>query len=119
MTVTSITRRARRFSPTEELFMTHQQRLLAFIASRLPVPDFHTAPDPHLVEDLAQETWLRTLISGSKTPVQIDRGADQDLAGGLPWWLRSAARQVLLAHLVESVERTAGESLDAAQQVAA
>ncbi|MGA5564309.1 hypothetical protein ACPCUV_24530 [Streptomyces platensis] len=102
MSVTTLTahrsRSSRRYSSAEELFMTHQQQLLQFIADRLPVADFRSAPDPHLVEDLTQETWLKALLGGLDN-TDVQPGLDSEL----PEVLMDAARGAIHRHLTRQL----------------
>ncbi|WJY43232.1 hypothetical protein QT196_38895 (plasmid) [Streptomyces sp. P9-2B-2] len=96
MSVTTITahRSGRRYSPAEELFLAHQQQLLQFIADRLPVADYRSAPDPHLVEDLVQEAWVKALLGGLDN-TDVRPGLDSEL----PEVLMDAARVAIYRHL--------------------
>jgi hypothetical protein len=66
-----------------QAFTRYQSRLLAYITTRLPVLDWHTA------EDVAQDIWLEALTTGPR-PDHADQ-ADE----GLPGWLAWAARTVI------------------------
>lgn len=77
--------RTRRYSTAEQAFLDHQDALLSYLTSRLPASDWHRA------EDLAQQTWTRTLSQPRR-----NHTPDTD---GVPGWIAYQARIVLRRYL--------------------
>ncbi|NUH42885.1 hypothetical protein HUF15_40415 [Streptomyces samsunensis] len=83
--MTTITHTGRRYSKAEQKFIGCQRAVLGYIASRLPVTEWHKA------EDLAQETWTRALSQPRR-----GHACDDD---DVPGWIAHQARIVLRRHL--------------------
>ncbi|MEU4898213.1 hypothetical protein AB0B12_37895 [Streptomyces sp. NPDC044780] len=86
-TIAHDTRAGRRYSLAEQAFIEHQKALLAYLANRLPVTDWHTA------DVLAQETWTRALSAPGRSH------ADDTDVDGVPGWIAFQARIVLRRYL--------------------